>query len=253
MEKTSRQKKLNELIASRGSCSIEQLAKELGVSEMTIRRDLQVLTESGKVIRTHGGAAIGERVSFEFNFLKRANQLKSAKAAIARVAASKVEEGQSVLLDAGTTTLAIAVELKSKEDLTVVTASLPIAARLQFCSHIKVLMLGGYVQQSSPDLTGALTNANLDALCADIAFVGVDSIDRDGTVYHRSPESSRLVSKMTKTARQVYVVADHSKLDKTALCRSYRLEDCAGLITDRGANQEFIEELAKKGFQVFAG
>ena len=114
-----------------------------------------------------------------------------------------------------------------------------------------MLLLGGYLQQSSPDLTGALTSSNLDTLCADIAFVGAECIDQNGSVYHRSPESSRLVSKMTKTARQVYIVADHSKLDKTALCRSCCLEDCTGLITDRGADQHFLEKLVKKGYQVF--
>jgi len=252
MGMANRQKKIAELIASNGECSIEHLAKDLDVSEMTIRRDLQTLAENGKVIRTHGGAAVGDRVSFEFKFLKRASQNKSAKAAIAKLAATKVEnKGQSVLLDSGTTTLALAVELKSKEDLTVVTTSLPIAARLQFCSHIKVLLLGGYVQQDSPDLSGAMTNSNLDTLCADIAFVGAECIDQNGTVYHRSSDSSQVVSKMTKTARQVYILADHSKLDKTALYRSCRLEDCAGLITDRGADPLFTGKLVKKGFEVY--
>lgn len=248
---TVRQKRLIEIIANVGGESqIDQLAQELGVSEMTIRRDLQALAEEGKVIRTHGGATLGERVSFEFEFLKKAEQNQAAKEAIAKCAVTKVEEGQSVLLDSGTTTLALANELRSKQKLTVVTTSLPIASRLQFCQQIEVLLLGGYVRASSPDLAGALTEANLESLYADIAFVGAAGIDRKGAVYQQSPEVARMLTKMVKSAKQVFVVADNSKFDKTALCRCGRLQDWAGLITDQGADKAVIAALSKKGVQV---
>jgi DeoR family fructose operon transcriptional repressor len=245
-----RQRKLADLIAESGECSIEQLARELGVSDMTIRRDLEVLSRNGKVIRTHGGAVRAERVSFEFEFLKRSEENQAAKEAIARLAATKVKDGQSVLLDSGTTTLTLAVELRSKQNLTVVTTALPIASALQFCPQIEMLLLGGYVRASSPDLGGALTESNLETLCADVAFIGTYGIDSKGAVYQNTPEVARLVSKMVKAAKDVYVVADSSKFNKSALCRFGRLQDYTGLITDRGADSKFVAALKKKGIQV---
>ena len=138
---------------------------------MTVRRDLKSLAERGKVLRTHGGAALAERVSFEFDFLHRLREHQAAKDAIAVAAAAVVEDGESVLLDSGTTTLALAKQLCQKQRLTVVTTSLPIAAQLQYDRHIEVLLLGGYVRPSSPDLVGAMTEANLESLRADVAFL----------------------------------------------------------------------------------
>jgi DeoR family fructose operon transcriptional repressor len=246
-----RQRKLADLIAESGECSIEKLARELGVSDMTIRRDLEVLSRTGKVIRTHGGAVRAERVSFEFEFLKRSEENQSAKEAIAQLAATKVKDGQSVLLDSGTTTLALADQLRGKKDLTVVTTALPIASALQFSPEIEILLLGGYVRASSPDLGGALTESNLETLCADVAFIGTYGIDVKGGVYQNSPEVARLVSKMIKAAKEAYVVADSTKFSKTALCRFGRLQDFAGLITDRGADAKLVSALRKKGAQVF--
>lgn len=250
MVSVHRQRKVMELITQHGECSIEYLAKALGVSEMTIRRDLQKLAASGKILRTHGGAAVAERVAFEFEFLKRAEENRNAKAAIAKCASAMVEDGQSVLLDSGTTTLAIASQLQMKKNITVVTTSLPAASKLQFCSQINVLLLGGYVRPSAPDLVGALTETNLESLHADVAFVGASGIDRRGRVYQQSPEVARLLSKMLNSASRAYVVADGSKLDKSALCRFGRLQDVAGLITDAGADEKFVGALRKAGAHV---
>jgi len=250
MSRKTRQDRICEWIARRGECSIDDLAKKLDVSGMTIRRDLQALAERGKVIRTHGGAAMGERVSFEFDFLKRVHENQAAKAEIAAIAAAQVEDGQSVMLDSGTTTLALARQLQAKKGLTVVTTSLPIAAQLQYCPEITVLLLGGYVQTASPDLAGALTESNLESLHADVAFIGAHGIDRRGVVYQESPEVARLLTKMAAAVERVFVVADHSKLGRKALARCGRLQDWAGLITDSGADGQLVSALKRAGARV---
>jgi DeoR family fructose operon transcriptional repressor len=167
------------------------------------------------------------------------------------LAALKVADGESVLLDSGTTTLALANQLQSKKNLTIITTSLPIASRMQFCPQIDVLLLGGYVRASSPDLAGAITESNLESLRADVAFIGVQGIDRKGAIYQSSPEVGRMVAKMAASAKRTYVVADHSKLDKTALCRFGRLQDYSGLITNRGGESSLISALKKSGAHVF--
>jgi DeoR family transcriptional regulator, fructose operon transcriptional repressor len=250
MSQITRHERICEMLAARGECSVEELAEVLGVSGMTVRRDLQTLAEAGKVIRTHGGAAMAERISFEFDFLKRVKQHAVAKAAIGAAAAALVEDGQSVLLDSGTTTLALARCLHGKQNLTVITTSLPMASLLQYDQQIAVLLLGGYVRAGSPDLAGALTEANLETLHADVAFIGADGVDARGAVYNQSPEVARMLTKMAAAASRVYVVADHSKLGKTALWRFGHLKDWTGLVTDAEADRALIARLKRSGIHV---
>jgi DeoR family transcriptional regulator, fructose operon transcriptional repressor len=250
MSRETRQKQICERIARRGECSIEELVRRLGVSGMTVRRDLGALARQGKVIRTHGGATLAERVSFEFEFLNRVRKNQAAKEAIAATAAAEIPDGQSVMLDSGTTTLELAKRLRGRRNLTVITTSLPIAAQLQFEQQIEVLLLGGYLRPSTPDLAGALTEANLETLRADMAFLGADGIDSQGNVYQDSPELARMLAKMASSAARVYVVADHSKLDRTALWRFGRLQDWAALITDSGADRGQLASLKKAGVRV---
>jgi DeoR/GlpR family transcriptional regulator of sugar metabolism len=250
MSQEIRQKQICELVAHRGECSIEELVERFGVSGMTVRRDLHALADQGKVIRTHGGAALAERVSFEFEFLHRVQQHQAAKEAIAAAAAAQIKDGETVMLDSGTTTLELAKRLPGKRGLTLITSSLPIAAQLQYDRQIEVLLLGGRLRASSPDLAGALTEANLETLRADVAFLGADAIDRQGAVYQEVPEVARMLTKMAASAGRVFVVADGSKLGKTALWRFGRLSDWAALITDAPADRSLLASLKKAGVRV---
>jgi DeoR/GlpR family transcriptional regulator of sugar metabolism len=229
---TPRHREIIGLLHARGECSVEDLAQSFGVSPMTIRRDLNALAESGQVIRTHGGAAPAEAVMFEFQFLRRAKLNASAKDRIGAAAASLVRDGQSVLLDSGTTTLCIARHLRERSGITVITTSLPIASVLQRAGGVQTLLLGGYVRREAPDLQGPLTESNLEALRADIAFIGADGIDANGSCYNASLTVARMLGKMIRAAQQVYVVADASKLGRTALASFGQLSDFSGLITD---------------------
>ena len=245
-----RHRQIVELLNSRGACAVDVLAKEFSVSEMTIRRDLQSLVEDGRIARTHGGAAPVEQVMFEFEFLRRAQENRPSKDLIGRAAAALVEEGQSVILDSGTTTLAIARELQSRRRLTVITTSLPIAAVLQRGSRVEILLLGGFLRRESPDLEGPLTESNLETLRADIAFVGADGIDLSANAYNTSLNVGRLLTKAVKAASTVYVVADSSKLGRTALTKFGNLASWKGLITDRGATPEQLTALRQAGANV---
>lgn len=250
MNSRQRQEQIAALLETQEHCGVAELARRLGVSDMTIRRDLRALASHGRAIRTHGGAAATPRVSFEFEFLRRGKTQESAKRAIAAAAAQFVRDGERVLLDSGTTTLALAQLLKSKRDLTVITTSLPIASTLQFCAGVRVLLLGGVLRADSPDLIGALTEANLEQLRADVAVIGADAIDERGTIYHQSPEIARLVGKMAASAARVYVAADSSKIGRTALARSGSLRKWNGLITDSGIASTTSAALKRAGVRV---
>jgi len=250
MNRESRHNLIRTLVARRGECSVGELARELGVSAMTVRRDLQMLAEAGRVIRTHGGATLGERATFEFTFLERINRNREAKLAIARAAVELARGCRAMMLDGSTTTLAIARQLRGMSGLTVVTTSLPAAAELQHEPDIDVLLPGGYVRPASPDLTGSLTESNLGLLHAEFAFLGADAIDGEGRVFTNPPDNSAVLLRMAASARHVYVVADHTKMDKTTLRCFGHLSRWAGLITDDGCDGDFVRRLRDRGIRV---
>jgi len=246
----TRHTRIAELLAARGECTVGFLSRRLGVSGMTIRRDLQAMAQAGKVIRTYGGAAPAGRVSFEFAFLARTRENGAAKEAVARAAAALVGDGDSVMLDSGTTTLALARCLKHRKGLTVITTSLPIASELQFCDGLQVLLLGGLLQRGAPDLAGALTESNLEILHADIAFIGADGIDARGNIYNDSPIIARMLSRMAASADRVFAVADSSKIGRAALMRFGNVAKWDGLITDRGLNRTLASALRRAGVRI---
>jgi DeoR/GlpR family transcriptional regulator of sugar metabolism len=223
-----------ELLAEKGEADVNELAAELNVCGMTIRRDLDALALIGKVIRSHGGAAISGRVVFDFQFMQRTREHEENKQKIAETAASLVKNGQSILLDSGTTTLAVARALKAKKNLTVITTSLPIASELQNCDQITLILLGGALRREAPDLIGPLTESNLEVLKADIAFIGADAVDTNGQAFNCSMAVARMLSRMSTAARQVYVVADSTKIGKSALALIGNVNSWKGLITDHG-------------------
>ncbi|MBL4702033.1 MAG: DeoR/GlpR transcriptional regulator [Phycisphaeraceae bacterium] len=243
----SRREQILQLIQQQGECSIDALASTFDVSGMTIRRDLQDMVNDGQVIRTHGGATLAPKVSFEFRFLERVHQQSKEKEEIALQAVSLIRPGQTVLLDSSTTTLVIARKLISIPDVTVVTTSLPIASELYGQPGITVMLLGGVLRSDSPDLTGALTENCLEQICADIAFIGADAIDLSGHVYNINPEIGRMLKKMAASASRVYAVADHTKIGTHALMRFARITDWLGLITDSGVNRKAASQLRRAG------
>ncbi len=247
MTQSQRRKKIAELLNQRGECAVEELVAHFKVSGMTIRRDLQALVNERRAFRTHGGAAAAPRATFEFAFLDRLRTHEKVKEAIGIRAAELVKDGQSVLLDSGTTTLAAARALKSRKQLTVITNSLPIACELQYCDQIQVVLLGGILRKETPDLIGALAEANVEQLKVDVALVGVDAIDVKGNAYNASMSEARLLGKMIESATQVYVLADSSKFGRTALVRVGHLASWKGLITDPGISPEIAAALTGVG------
>lgn len=250
MSPSERRKRMAELINRTGECAVEMLMDQFGVSDMTIRRDLQTLADAGKVIRTHGGAAPAERLAFELNYLNRSLAMNAEKQAIGRRAAALIRPGSSIILGVGTTALEIAKALKGMTGITVITTSFPVVSELQFCDGLQVMLLGGFIRRGSPDLTGTLTEGNLENLYCDQAFLGVDAIDDRGNVYDQDISLARLLTKMVAAAKEVYAVADHSKMARKALVRYSCLTGWKALITDRGLAAESRKSLEQLGVKI---
>jgi len=247
-----RQAKVRELLRSRQTVSIAELAAMFGVSEMTIRRDLNRLERTGQVRRTHGGVMPADRMVFEFDFAARRQANCRAKQAIAREALKLIEPVNRVILDTGTTTLELAHCLKGFSGLTVITPSLAVASELQFSEGIQTVLLGGLIRRGSPNLSGTVTENVLDMFAVDIAFQGADGIGVDGALYTADMRISRVDQKIRKRAERTYILADSSKIGRTALARHGFLQQVDGLITDDGIDPEHKGRLEELGANIVA-
>ncbi|MEO6246317.1 MAG: DeoR/GlpR family DNA-binding transcription regulator [Opitutaceae bacterium] len=246
----ARQATIRDRFAAKPGVSIAQLAREFGVSEMTIRRDLAALEGKSHIQRTHGGAMLTERMMLEFDYRDRRAINRAAKCAIAAEARKLVQPGQRLILDTGTTTLELAALLKDGQDLTVITPSLAVASELQHAAGIEVILLGGVIRRGSPDLTGPVTEHCLELFAADLAFQGADAIGLDGSIYNSDLRLARVDQLMRRVAKRCCVLSDHSKIGHTALARSGSLADVDIFITDRGAPADALKRFAKLGAKI---
>lgn len=242
--------RIRQLLRRHQTVSIGDLASTFDVSEMTIRRDLDKLEQSGQVRRTHGGATVAERMVFEFDFVARRMANRHMKQAIAREALKLVRPGHRIVLDTGTTTLELAHLLKDMNGLTVITPSLAVASELQFSEGIQTVLLGGLIRRGSPDLTGTVTETVLEMFSADIAFQGSDGIGLDGALYTADMRISRVDQKIRERADRTYILADSSKIGRTALIRHGFIQEADGLITDDGISPGHRRKLERLGANV---
>lgn len=228
----ARIQRIREMLADQNQASIGDMARLFAVSEMTIRRDLDKLASKGQIQRTHGGAVPAERMAFEFDFHLRRQARKKEKQAIARAAATLIQPGQRIILDTGTTTLELASLLRDHQGLTIITPSLAVASVLQFSPGLEVVLLGGVIRRGSPDLTGSIAENNLGMFSVDVAFTGADGIGLDGALYSDDLRIAQVDQLIRKRASRSFVLADSSKIGKTALAVNGYVQEVDGLITD---------------------
>jgi DeoR/GlpR family transcriptional regulator of sugar metabolism len=226
----TRRRRLLDLINSRGFATLDELTKTLGVSESTVRRDLEALDAAGVVRRTHGGAVCSEEVQAMPAFDDRATAQASEKRAIGRAAAGLVHDGDTILLDGGTTTLEVARALSGRA-IQVVTNSLPIATHLAASKDTDLILLGGYVSPRTGVAMGPLAVAALESIRVHRLFMGAGGITREG-VFNSNSLLVDTERRMMQSAHQVVLVADRTKLGRLALTRLCGLEEIGTLVVD---------------------
>lgn len=214
-----------------GSRGIAELATEFGVSESTIRRDLASLAGAGHIVRTYGGALDygPERTPRE-----KDQQNAPAKEAIARRAAALVEDGEVVLLDAGTTTGRLARLLAHREGLTVVTNGVTAIRELAGFAGIDLIVLGGRLRHPNESILGETVLAQLRHISPDRVFLGADAVVAGRGICCPSLEQSVVKHAMLHAGGEAYVLADHSKLNRAPYSYWAPLDREYRLITDGG-------------------
>jgi DeoR/GlpR family transcriptional regulator of sugar metabolism len=251
ISQTQRLEIIRQLLAANGEVLVSKLATEFKVSEMTVRRDIEMLESQGEVLRTHGGAALAKRLTFEFTFKANHQKNLEQKKAIAAAAVKHISDGQVVLLDTGTTTLEIArILVSQRRKVRVITTSLAIVSELQFVDDIETILLGGFLRKGSPDIHGPLTEQNLTQFSCDIAFVGADAFDETATTYTNDLRVLNLDRQMAKAAQYVVVVADSSKFGEKAMCRVFTSKEYNLLITDSQIDKKALRIIKKTGINL---
>jgi DeoR family transcriptional regulator of aga operon len=245
-----RRGRIVEEVQRSGRAVVTELAKKFDTSVMTIRRDLQVLSEHGLLLRIHGGAlSVQNGLKPDRSLIEHEILHADEKHLIALAAAKMVKEGQSILLDSGTTITAIARELRSFEQLTVITNAVNIANDLAG-SAVDVILTGGMLRKNSFSLVGPLAESSLTYLKADILFMGVEGIDPQLGISTSSMLGAVLERKMVQTVHLVVAVCDSSKFGHSCLNSIIPVSEIDRLITDKQAPTEVIEELRAKGIEV---
>lgn len=226
------QKKLNE----EGYIQITELAEKFDISSATIRRDLIAMEKEGICIRKRGGAIRSSQgVTLEIPYeIKRHKRIKE-KERIARSALELIENGDTILLDAGSTTYALANLLHQKKNLTVVTHDLNIAVKLASNPNINLICTGGIARSNVYTLQGTRVVDFIRTLRVDKSFIGADTIHTDGTIGNVNIEEVPIKQAMIKAAKQVILLADASKFGLTGFARVADIEDIDVLITDESA------------------
>jgi DeoR/GlpR family transcriptional regulator of sugar metabolism len=225
----SRLEAIVQLLKLNTTASISDIAEQFQVSQMTIRRDLQKLAESGQVIRIPGGARIEHWRGMERSFFERLENMSPAKRSIGKAAAALVGEGESVVLDSGTTTLYVARELRSRRNLVVITFSLAVLEELSSAEEIRVELTGGVYRSSSHDLIGHGVAESLKSFYADHVLFGAAAVSFTRGVMVHDPDAQR---EMLQAGKKKVLVVDSSKVGTEATYRLCGIEDCDLIVTD---------------------
>ena len=241
-----------QLLKDDSSVNVSELSKRFGVSEVTIRKDLRILKERKLLVRVHGGAIVGasavanEVEERHINFKKMVNLRE--KEAIGKAAAQHIKNGDTILVDSGSTALEVVKNLQPFTDLTIITNSVSAMMEALKYKRFRVILLGGAVRESSLSTVGPLAESNLKLFYCDKLFLGVDSFSVDSGLSTPSVEEASTNQVMISRAREVIAVFDSSKVNKRALAFIASVDAIDTIITDNNLPANVKRQL--KGMKI---
>ncbi|SCK33192.1 DeoR/GlpR family DNA-binding transcription regulator [Streptomyces sp. WMMB 322] len=235
---------LREVLAGNGE--IAELAARFGISVSTVRRDLQQLAGDGHIHRTYGGAVAGGHAA-ERTLDEKESGNRAQKEAVARAAADRVRDGDVILLDAGTTTGRLARLLRARTALTVITNSTIALGHLAEAHGIELIVLGGRVRRPNGAILGPEGEETLRRLTPDVVFLGADGLHARDGLSCPTPEQAHSKELMAERGREVFVLADASKLGRSPFPYHARARGPWTLVTDAGAAAEKLTEFTAGG------
>ena len=239
MNKNERYSEIIELLQRNHRVDVNELAARFRTSQMTIRRDLNVLSKEYNIIRTHGGAMIGDQpVVRVISFDEEKIPHQEEKHAIARKAAGMIRSGQRIYLDSGSTTRIVLDYLEKDTRAVIVCNHLGVAQQALSFPNLSVVILGGEMIRLSNCSSGPITEEQIQKYTLDAAFIGAAAIAPDGSLYDGFSPEARFKSHIFDVSRHVCLMADSSKINTYALSQYGHLSQVDTVITDRGIDRD---------------
>lgn len=237
------------MLEARDFVDLETLCRELEASESSVRRDLGILEDDKILRRVYGGAvSLTTTAARSFDFATESSRLSDEKSRIARLTAGLIEDGQTVILDGGSTVATVARELAQKP-LHIITNSLPIAESLESLRNIELTLTGGYLDPRQRVLLGPFCEQMLGGIRADAAIMGIGGITEAGF----SNNNTLVVGseqKMVEVATRVIIVADHTKFGRSGMIPVAPLSAADVVVSDKDLAPEYVEMLRANGVEV---
>jgi DeoR family fructose operon transcriptional repressor len=245
-----RQQSIADLVNQKGNVTVNDLCEIFNVSPATTRNDLRALEERCEIKRTHGGAISCNKTVYELNTYQKEVRNVDKKRAIAQAALSYIQEGDAIALDSGTTTFELAKLLGRFKELTVLTNDLQIAGWLERNTEVNIIMVGGSVRRHFRCTVGQAALEMLATLHVDKAFVAVNGISVENGLSTPSMDMASIKKNMINAAEQVILLADSSKIGRTALAAYAPISILDIYVTDEEADSGFISKLQDSGIDV---
>lgn len=240
---SERHEKIIDCVNKERVVSVIALSEYLGVSKVTVRKDLDILSKRGYIIKKHGGVcSVDSDFAQEIPYLRKYRKNIDEKRKIGIKAAEYIFDGDVIILDAGSTTLEIARNITNK-NITVITNDVKIASELALSLTVDLIITGGTVKKSVYTVLGKETESFFERIHANKAFIGADAIDIEFGVTNRTLEESSVKATMIESADEVIVVSDHTKLGKKVFAFVCKLQNVNKFITDK------IGDESKKRFE----
>lgn len=250
MTKRERQQLIATAVQASGRMRVVELTDRTGVSEMTVRRDLEEMEAQGLLVRVHGGAVSTVSRSFEPGFAVRAQQHVEAKARIGMATADLIRDAETLILDAGTTTLHVAAALRPDVRVRVMALSLHIAALLADHPNVTLMLPGAVVRPYERSFVGGMTIRAFEQLTFDTLVLTCGGVDVVAGVTEYEFDDAETKRAALRSARRVIVAADASKIGAVAFVRLCPIEDIDVVVTDERASAELVAELRTAGVEV---
>jgi len=243
---SEREKEILRLLSIDPGMTVARMSEQLGVSAVTIRSDLNDLSQKGMVQRTRGGAA----PAYHPHVLERQDLNVEAKNRIAQAAAALVGDGDTIMIEAGTTTALVAKYLLGKRFVNIVTNSTLILPFARMNPGIHLTVVGGEFRPASESMVGPVALAALARFHVRLAFVGTDGFSAHGGLTTHLVEGAEIVRKMAERSESAVLVADSSKYGRIGFVHVLPLRGVRRLVTDTGLSEQAAEELAAAGVEV---
>lgn len=238
-----RQKFILDELHKDGAVTVSRLATSLDVTEETIRRDLEKLEKQESLRRTHGGAVPIDGTTYELSLEKRKSTNVEVKQKLAAIAANHVVSGDTIFLDASTTTFFMAKEIKKLKNITVITNSLRVIAELCSCEHIKLIAVGGIVS-SNQSFVGSLSEKSIrESYFANKMFFSSKGVTKENGILESNEQECGIKQSMLSNSEAKYFLCDSAKIGRVSFAKLTSLSDIDYLITDKTPDEEFVSAL----------